>query len=114
MSESVTKDVVISFYCELIEILPLEDKKFFAKLYQKNLLPLGSGGVIEELKTRQDKVTYFLNSIVIPSPETFLPKLLEVMDTKECDNLAVNSLAKKIETMLAGKNIIVRQLIICM
>ena len=93
------KDVIQKFNSELLEQLPLEDTRFFAKTYQAKLIPLGSGDVIQQEKsTRSDKVSYYLNSIVIPGAHIFLPKLLEVM--KECDNIAVAKLADDINKAL--------------
>lgn len=105
MSESMTKNVVNKFYLKLIKKLPLEDKVFFGMLFENGLLPLGSGGIIEELKTRHEKASYLLDKIVLPSPKGHLPKLLKVM--KECDDFGVQDLADDIEAKLTGKNIIV-------
>ena len=99
--EIVATSVIKHFYPELITKLPLEIKIFFGMCYKNDLIPSGNGGVIEKLGTRADKVSYFLDNVILPSPEEFLPTLLKVMEG--CDNSGVQNLAKNIKTMLTGK-----------
>ena len=83
---------------ELLGILPLDDKIFFAMLGGADLLPLGSGDMVNHYSTRAEKVAFYLDKVIKPGAETYLPLLLKVM--KDCDHLAVTGLAEKIEAMI--------------
>ena len=82
----------------LLEILPLESELFLGKLGEVDLLPDNSGAYIREKGTREEKVSYFLQHVVEPSADTFLPKLLSVME--KSDNYAITKLATDINTQL--------------
>ena len=73
------RDVVIQFSPQLLEQLPLENDIFFAMAAQEGLFPLDIGDFIAIKSTRAQKVNYFLQHVVEPGAEEYLPKLLNVM-----------------------------------
>ena len=72
---------------KLIEQLPLEDDIFFAMAKEGGLFPLDTGNTIAVKSTRAEKVTYFLQHIVEPGAEVYLPKLLKVMQDSKVANV---------------------------
>ena len=85
---------------QLLEILPLESELFLGRLGKVDLLPENSGAFIREKGTREDKVSFFLQHVVEPAADIFLPKLLSVME--KSDNLAVKRLANDMNTQLTS------------
>ena len=81
------KDAVKQYKVELLRELPLEEAIFFAMAEKANLFPLGIGDSIRAEKTRADKVAYFLQYVVEPAAEFYLPKLLEVMKDSKVANV---------------------------
>ena len=75
---------------QLLEKLPLEREQFLTKLENSELLPNSSGTHIRTKITREEKVSYFLEYIVIPGADDHLPKLINVME--QSDDLAVKRL----------------------
>ena len=92
------KDAVRKFYVELIEYLPLENPIFFAMAKVANLFPLGTADIIAAKPTRADKAAYFLQYIIEPGADDYLPKLLKVMKRSEVYYL--EHLADKIHAAL--------------
>ena len=72
-------DAIKQFNVKLVQQLPLENDTFFAMAKQAYLFPLDTGDSIAAKSTRAQKVTYFLQTIVEPGAEEYLPKLLKVM-----------------------------------
>ena len=69
-----------------------------------DLFPLGTAASIEAKPTRAEKVAYFLEHIVEPGADDYLPKLLTIMKDSKIDNVV--KLAGKIEaTQVLGKYI---------
>ena len=81
------KDAVMQHKVELLRELPLEEAIFFAMAEKAKLFPLGTGDSIRAEKTRVDKVDYFLQHVVEPAADTYLPKLLEVMKNSQVANV---------------------------
>ena len=73
------RDAARKFSVELIQQLPLDDDLFFAMARYADLFPLDTGDYILAKPTRAKKVAYFLNHVVVPGAEEYLPKLLKVM-----------------------------------
>ena len=92
------KDVIKKFNVELLQQLPLDKEMFFGMAKTANLFPGGSAESIAALPTRAKKAAYFLQHVVEPGADVFLPKLLEVM--KECNDDNVNDLADEIQGVL--------------
>ena len=67
--------------------MPLEDVKFFAMARRTGLFPLNTGDSIAAMPTRAEKVAYFLQHVVEPGAEEYLPKLLSVMKESKVANL---------------------------
>ena len=82
----------------LLEILPLENELFLGMLGEGGLLPDNSGAYIRTKGIRAEKVSYFLQYVVEPAAETFLPKLISVL--KKSDNPAIAKLANDMNTQL--------------
>ena len=81
------KDAIKQFNLELLCQLPLESDLFFAMAKQADLFPLDTGDSIAAQPTRTKKVSYFLQHVVEPGAEQYLPKLLKVMKDSEVANL---------------------------
>ena len=81
------RDTVRKFNMELLSQLPLDDDTFFAMAKQADLFPLYTDDHIAALPTRAKKVAYFLQYVLEPGAEEYLPKLLEVMKESEVTNV---------------------------
>ena len=91
MDKDFAKKILRDHKIRLLEILPLERELFLANLDVAELLPTGSAAHIRAKSTRDEKVSYFLEQIVIPGADVHLPKLIDVME--KSDDLAVKKLA---------------------
>ena len=81
------RDAITQFNAELVQQLPLENDIFFAMAKQAYLFPLDTGESIAAKSTRAQKVTYFLQHVVEPGAEEYLPKLLKVMKDSKVANV---------------------------
>ena len=72
-------DAIMRFKVELLQQLPLDEPLFFAMAERAGLFPLGTGKSIKAKITRADKVDYFLDHVVEPGADNYLPKLLKIM-----------------------------------
>ena len=81
------REAIKKFNMELIQQLPLENDIFFAMAAQAGLFPLDTGDSIAAEPTRAKKVTYFLQHVVEPGAEEYLPKLLKVMRDSNAANV---------------------------
>ena len=81
------KDAIRQFSVELLEQLPLDDVKFFAMTRRAGLFPLDTYDSTAAEPTRAKKVAYFLQHVVEPGAEEYLPKLLSVMKESKVANL---------------------------
>ena len=93
------KDAIRKFKVELLQELPLEDPIFFALAERAGLFPSNTGNNIREEKTRAHKVDYFLQHVVEPGAEEYLPKLIKVMKESEFEN--VKKLTDDIQALLS-------------
>ena len=93
------KDAVKQYKVELLTELPLDEAIFFAMAEKAALFPLSTGNSIKAEKTRADKVAYFLQYVVEPAAEIYLPKLLEVMKKSKVVN--IEKLARDIQATVA-------------
>ena len=89
------RDAITHFNTRLLEQLPLESGVFFAMVKQASLFPRDSADRIAKLSTRPEKVSYFLQHVIEPEADVYLPTLLGVM--KESEDLSVVRLANEIE-----------------
>ena len=80
-------DVIKQFTVELVHQLPLEDDIFFAMAKHADLFPLDISDSIVAKPTRAKKVSYFLQHVVKPGAEEYLPKLLKLMKDSQVTNL---------------------------
>ena len=80
-------NVIKQFNVELVYQLPLEDDLFFAMAKHADLFPLNTGDFIASEPTRAQKVSYFLQHVVEPGAEEYLPKLLKVMRDSKVANV---------------------------
>ena len=65
-------------YESLVNVLPMNDALFTAKLTGKSLLPENVGSHIDSLPTGADKAKHFLQNVIKPS--------LAVNDTRDLNN----------------------------
>ena len=99
------KEVLKCHKVKLLEILPLESEIFLGKLEEAKILPQDSGASIRSISTRDKKTSYFLQYVIEPAADIYLPILLTVME--KCDHFAVSRLANEIKEKLnLGMNII--------
>ena len=80
------KDAVQKFRVKLLRELPLDEPLFLAKAEGAGLFPPGIKKDIKIEKTRERKVDYFLDHVVEPDADEYLPKLLTVMRESETAN----------------------------
>jgi len=73
------KNAIKNFNVKLLQKLPLDDAIFFGMVKQANLFPLDSADSISKKLTRAEKVSHFLQYVVEPGAEYYLPELLEIM-----------------------------------
>ena len=81
------------YYFDLVDVLPMDDTKFRAKLHSANLFPGDAKSRVERKSTEADKSSEFLDAVISKSPDN-LSSLLEIMEKSEF--IAAKSLAKKI------------------
>ena len=92
------KEALRKFKVELLTELPLEDPVFFAKIDRAGLFPNGTGRSVKAEKTRPLKVDYFIDNVVEPGADEYLPMLLRVMNDSGFAN--VKRLANQIQTAI--------------
>ena len=99
------KEAIQKFKVELLQELPLEDPVFFAKIDRAGLFPNGIGRSIKAEKTRPLKVDYFMDTVVEPGADEYLPILLQVMN--DSTFASVKKLANEIQAVIKpGKYIV--------
>ena len=81
------KDAIRKFNVELLQELPLENDIFLAMARRAGLFPLDTYESTSAQLTRAKKVAYFLQHVVEPGAEEYLPKLLSVMKESKVANL---------------------------
>lgn len=81
------KEAIKKYYVELLTKLPLDDEIFFGMVKCAGLLPLNTGDNIMANPTRAEKVAYFLQNVIEPGAELYLPRLLTVMKKSKSDDL---------------------------
>ena len=91
-------------YESLVNVLPMNDALFTAKLTSKSLLPEDVGNRIDSLAAKADKAKYFLQNVIKPSLvvndkrdfNTF------ILIMKESDYRPLNMIAAKMKEELEG------------
>ena len=95
-----TSEVFKEFYSKLVEMLPMNDAIFIAKLYSGGLLSNDTKEHIESLTTEGKKAMYFLDHVIKPSLTSdggsTIDKLLNVMEDSEYQGM--KKLAEQIKT----------------
>jgi len=98
------EEAIKQFNVKLNKQLPLDDEIFCAMLKEADLFPLNAYDEIHAMSTRAKKVAYFLQHVIEPGAEQYLPKLLKVMKDCKVDNVVI--LAEEIEAAIGlGINI---------
>ena len=92
------KEAIKKFKVKLLRQLPLDDPIFFAMVERDGLVPLDNRDSIRAETTRARKVKYFLENVVEPGADDYLPTLLKIM--KESDVVNVQRLADDIQAAL--------------
>ena len=88
------KDAVKHFSLELLDKLPLDNMVFLTTADTSNLFPPGVKANINAKSTNANKVAYYLDHVVNPGADQYLPKLLDVMSAY--NDLTVQQLAREI------------------
>ncbi|XP_065919171.1 protein NLRC5-like isoform X2 [Dysidea avara] len=95
-------EIFLDYYPKLVELLPMDDKLFIAKLHGKKLFPGNLKAHIESLPTSAEKANKFLDAVIQPSDNnndmTDLSLLLSVM--KDSGYNRVKGLAEEIMSTL--------------
>ena len=105
------EDAIREFNVKLLEILPLDNPMFFGMANKAKLFPLGTDNQIQARLTRADKVTYFIQHVLMPGAKEYLPILLKVMKESEAPNVV--KLADDIQTFVRSGEFHVR-MYVCM
>ena len=92
------ENAIRKFRLELLKQLPLDDPTFFAMVDRAGLFPLDNNKIIKAEKTRAYRVDYFLDHVIEPGADFYLPKLLDVMRESEFAN--VKKLADDIQAVI--------------
>ena len=92
------KDAIKKFKVKLLQALPLDDPIFFAMVERDGLVPLDNRDSIRAETTRARKVNCFLDNVVEPGADVYLPKLLKIMQESSVAN--VQRLADDIQAAL--------------
>ena len=92
------KNAIKQFTVKLLKELPLDDPLFFAIAKEAGLFPLGTGDRIRAKETRAHKVIYFLQQVVEPAADYYLPILLKVMKESKAPN--VEKIADDIQAVI--------------
>ena len=92
------RDAIKHFNIRLREKLPLDDNTFCVMVKEADLFPLSTADSIAAQSTRAEKVSYFLQNVVEPGADEYLPKLLGVM--KESEDTGVIKLANEMEAAM--------------
>ena len=88
-----TEAIIRKYFLDLVELLPLNDVKFRAKLYSAGLLPGNLWDEIQSKLTAAEKAEHFLHYGIKNDTESFR-KLLTIMEDYNDDHL--KKLAEKI------------------
>ena len=99
------KEAIKKFNVRLLEELPLDNQHFLGMLNEAGLFPLGTRNEVVAEKTRADKVALFLMKVVEPGADSYLPKLLDVMDKCQHDNVKALATDIRAATGLSMANI---------
>ena len=77
-----SREVLMKFYPELVNLLPMNDLLFIAKLHSHGLLPADATEQIEPKRTRAEKCDYFISHVIMPSlviNDSHFMELLNIM-----------------------------------
>lgn len=94
---------MLKFYSQLVQMLPMEDTHFIAKLHTAGLFSGNKKAEVESLSTRAKKVNYFMDYVILPglpNDRTNLGKLLKVMEKFNDDTL--KNLSEQIQKALSN------------
>jgi len=102
-----TSKVFQQFYHQLVEMLPMNDVTFLARLFSAKLLPGDVNSQVKSITTRADKAAHLLDHVIRPSVMTGVGNsfddLIKVMEDSEYDD--VKELAKLIRIRLRKREV---------
>ena len=107
MSTTTTKEVLTTFYLEMLKVLPLGDPAFLVILEQNSLLPGDTRDKIQAERTKAEKADCFINNVIKTSPNLYLPKLVQAMEKycKDYTDIALNDLAVDLGAAMKGTTV---------
>ena len=91
-----TEAIIRKYYVDLVELLPMDDAKFRARLYAAGLLPGNLKEKVQSKSTTAEKAEHFLDYGIKNDTENF-DKLLTIMDDDDNGD-HLKKLAQKIHT----------------
>ena len=102
------EDIIQRFYSDLVDVLPMNDAGFRAKLFSAGLLSGNLKSQIKSLPTSADKAECFLDD-GINNDSTSFQKLVAVMERYSIENVKklANHIKRVIQThqSVSGKNV---------
>ncbi len=103
-AERARKLIQEKYSVQFLRALPMDCTMFMAQLWSKNGLSDEQKAVIDSRSTRADKVSYYLNSVLMPSLECDDIGLLEslISTIKDSDYFFLKRIANNIEQTLHG------------
>lgn len=104
MAKRSAKELFEQYHTALVFVLPVKDSDFMDELHKHDLLPGDLKTKLESLIERNERSSYFLDSIIKPGlavgKNRHFVSLLTVMKNSKYEN--VQDLARKIEEDLAA------------
>ena len=75
-----SEEVFKKYGIKLCKILPMDDPIFLEMLLNHDILPGDSRDKLEAQKTKAEKANYYIQHVIKPSANLYLPKLLQAME----------------------------------
>ena len=75
-----SEEVFKKYGIKLYRALPMDDSDFLKMLKNCDILPEDCRDKLKTQKTKVDKATYYIQHVIRPSAELYLPKLLQAME----------------------------------
>ena len=97
-----TSEVFTQFFAKLARSLPMDDPIFVAELFSHDLLPGDHYDKVKSpAKTRAEKATHFLDSVIKPTISTDDGRcFIELLNVMEDSDFGIKELAQQIRSKL--------------
>ena len=98
------EDIIRKYYVDLVELLPMNDVIFIARLYSTGLLPDNLKEGVQSKPTAPDKADHFLQHGVKNNTDSF-NRLISIMEQHNSD--LVRELAEKLRREITGNDLVI-------